>query len=191
MNRKLFVLWIGIFLANCSSNSLSKKNQNAQYFHTEIEQTIKKYNDSTNSTIYIKTHKFNPTKLNFELIKDNLENSKHIIYIFSWRNHLPIAGTNDFESIIYDIDNNKKYFFYNYQKDYKNIILETKSPKDFEQPNFILDHYQSKKNELLKNLQNRFSSAEIGQDYLIVEVEIGKTPKILELTSFTLFDYKD
>lgn len=184
---KLTIVFFIILTIGCSLNH-SKQNTKKKTinFYTEIVQEVKKYNDTAKSGFYLKTKSFDPTKYNFKLIDDKLENSKHVIYLFTWNNHMPTVGTNDFRAIVFDINNDKKYFFYNSQSNYKKINIEYSSSEYFEEPIFILNNYNSGKIEYLKSFQNRYSSAEAGQSYLIVEIESGKTSKILQLEAFSL-----
>lgn len=187
MNRLLFNALILILILGCSSK---KQNINANDFYTEIESGIKKHNSFENDTEYFKTKKFNPVKYIFNSLEKQLKNTNHLVFLFSWDNHLPTAGTMHFQSIVYDFDNNKKYYCYNFVDNNKNIIIEVTLPKDFQTANVVIKNYELNKIDYLRTLQNKFSSAEMGQDYLIQEIDLlKKTNKTLVLKSVTLDDF--
>jgi len=187
MNRLFFNFLILILIFGCSSK---KQNINANDFYTEIESGIKKHNSFENDTEYFKTKKLNPVKYIFNNLEKQLKNTNHLVFLFTWVNHLPSIETKHFQSIIYDFDNNKKYYCYNFVDNYKNIIIEETLPKDFQTADMVIKNYEQNKIDYLRTLQNRFNSAEIGQDYLIQEIDLQKkTNKTLVLKSITLDDF--
>jgi hypothetical protein len=189
MSRLFFIYIILILILGCSSKK-QNINFNANDFYTEIESGIKKHNSFENDTEYFKTKKFNPVKYIFNSLEKQLKNTNHLVFLFSWVNHLPTAGTMHFQSIVYDFDNNKKYYCYNFVDNNKNIIIEETLPKDFQTANVVIKNYELNKIDYLRTLQNKFSSAEMGQDYLIQEIDLlKKTNKTLVLKSVTLDDF--
>ena len=189
MNRLFFIHIILILILGCSSKK-QNINLNANDLYTKIESEINKHNSFENDTEYFKTTKFNPVKSIFNNLEKQLKNSNHLVFLFSWVNHLPTTGTMHFQSIVYDFDNNKKYYCYNFVDNNKNIIIEETLPKNFQTANVIIKNYELNKIDYLRTLQNRFSSAEIGQDYLIQEIDLlKKTNKTLVLKSVTLDDF--
>ena len=189
MNRIYFLCSILILTTACSSQKQSGSN-NADRFYTEVLDGLKKHNSIENDTEYLKTKKFNPVKHIFENLEEQLKNTRNLIFLFSWTNHLPTIGTNDFKAIVYDLDKNKKYYCYNQIDNYKKIIIVETLPENYETENVIIKNYELNKIEYLRTLQNRFSSAEVGQDYLIQEINLlDKTNKTLVFKSVTL-DYK-
>ncbi|MGK4568179.1 hypothetical protein [Flavobacterium sp. 3HN19-14] len=145
--------------------------KNADEFYLEVESGLQKHNVSENDTEYFKTKKFNPVKFIFNNLKEKLKDTNHIIFLFSWVNHLPTTGTNDFESIVYDLDNHKKYYIYNFRENFKNIIIKESLPSDLNGADTIIENYKLNKIEYLKSLQTS-TSAELGQDYLIQNINL-------------------
>jgi hypothetical protein len=189
MNRLVFISIILFLILGCSSKK-QNINLNAKNFYTEIESGIKKHNSFENDTEYFKTKKFNPVKYIFKSLEKQLKNTNHLVILFSWVNHLPTARTMHFQSIVYDFDNNKKYYCYNFVDNNKNIIIEETLPKDFQTANLVIKNYELNKIEYLRTFQNRFSSVEMGQDYLIQEIDLlKKTNKTLVLKSVSLENF--
>ena len=186
MNR-LFFICVNICLIIGCSSQIKDTNQNAFNYYEEIESEIRKYNSQENQSQYYKTNKFNPVDYIFRNLDDKLKNTNHLVFLFSWVNHLPTAGTKHFVSIIHDVSNNKNYYCYNSIDNYRKIFIEEIIPQNYTTANAILENYKQNKISYLKTLQNKFITAEMGQDYLIFEIDFTKKAnKLLVLKSVML-----
>ncbi len=161
-----------IFIVGCSSQK--KLTGHTEALYQKLESGLENLNQSDNDTFYFKSENFNPVKIIFEKLENKLQTTDSLIFVFSWINHLPMAGANHLESIVYDLEKEKTYYLYNYRNDYKNIIVQEIRPDDFNTIDMVFENFQKGDIEYLKNQQNQFSSAEMGQDYLILKIHLGK-----------------
>jgi len=153
----LFLVFILLFITNCSP----------KVYNEVIE--IKNKNNISNpkKPIIIRNKSFSPLKkilsrLEGELTKDN-------IIIFSWVNHLPKTGVNDYYCIIYNYDNEKTFYIKNTKEKIHDIII-CDSNKEFESHSYILDIYLNKGKTLLESLEP-FTSSEFGTSYSLIDTK--------------------
>ncbi|RXM50631.1 MULTISPECIES: hypothetical protein [unclassified Chryseobacterium] len=163
--KNLLGLIMVFIITSCQSQSnILKDVENLQKLHNEQNQ------NSGKSKIYL-GRGFKPIKTILNSLKSELENN-NIILIFSWANTMPIANTNTFYALIYDVNKGKSYYAYNKRENYKNIIVENKSNRYFIDQEYLLNEYL--KNRTLNHLQkfeNQSNSAEVGTDYYLFDTK--------------------
>ncbi|MFY7740822.1 MAG: hypothetical protein ACOVQC_09920 [Flavobacterium sp.] len=158
MRKLKYFLLISLFLLfSCKSN----------IYRNVVE--IKNKNNISNQKklIIIKNKNFSPLKniikkLNGKLSKDN-------IIIFSWVNHLPKTGVNDYYCIIYNYDSKKTFYIKNTKEKIHDIII-CNSNKEFESHSSILNIYLNKGKTLLESLEP-FTSSEYGTSYNLIDTK--------------------
>lgn len=150
-----------ITITSCHSQSNIYKN---------IENLQSVYNEQNAGKSKISLGKnFKPTKTIINKLKSELKNDD-IIYVFSWTNTMPIAGTNKFHALLYDINTGKSYYAYNQVGSYKNIFVEEKRNQFFKEQEYLLNHYLKMKNlDQLKAYEHQANSAEIGANYYLFD----------------------
>lgn len=154
-------------------------------FYSEVISATKSYNDTVKSRIILQHKSFNPTKAIFKKFSSELVNSKHLIYLFMWENNLPTV-TNNFKAIVVDKTSGKAFYAFKSEND-TDITFTTVSPNQFLVEDFVITNYSSNRIDFLKGLQNKFSSAEMGQDYIIYEVDLAnQIEKVTKLSAVTV-----
>ncbi|MCF6167976.1 hypothetical protein [Lutibacter sp.] len=99
---------------------------------------------------FILKSSISPHKIVFKSLKDELKNSSHIIYHFS-----PNAEwySKEFSGVIYDVDNNRYYYFENSNKHPRKITVSEEYP--YPEDNyykFVIDNFRNGKIDYLKKL---------------------------------------
>lgn len=157
MKKLSFVLiFLIIFLIGCG-------NKNYHY----INSIKKDYNIKKENSSIILCHKnFNPSKKVFAKLNNIL--SDDFIYIYSWVNHLPMAGTNHFTVLVYDRKSNKPLYVSNTLEDTKSISIK-ENATGFEEEQLILKYYLEKNIDALISLPPAFSSSEVGSEYYLFD----------------------
>lgn len=117
---------------------------------------------------------FKPIKIILNNLKSELE-SDNIILIFSWANTMPIAHTNKFRSLLYEIETQKKYYANNLADNYKDIVVENKGNQYFIDEEYILKEYLKMNNlDSLKPYEHQSNSAEMGDSYYLFDTKSNK-----------------
>ncbi|MCW1147805.1 hypothetical protein [Flavobacterium lacisediminis] len=156
-------------------SSCSIKNYNS------IENLKELHNhQNPDKLIFLNKKNFNPSKKIFKKINGKITND--FVYIFSWVNHLPIAGTKHFKALIYD-KNSKEVFYVNNTFEDSKTILFSKNVKNFKEEKLILKCYNNGIIDSLLILKPRFVSSEIGASYYIFD---SNEKKVYFLSNFTL-----
>lgn len=155
-----------LIIISCHSQSNIYKNienlQNGYY-----EQNAGKNNMSLGKD-------FKPIKIILNNLKSELE-SDNIILIFSWANTMPIAHTNKFRSLLYEIETEKKYYANNLADNYKDIVVENKGNQYFIDEEYILKEYLKMNNlDSLKPYEHQSNSAEMGDSYYLFDTKSNK-----------------
>lgn len=150
-----FVFFI-LFLNSCA-------NKNYQL----IENIKRNYSiRNGNNSILIKSKNFNPSRKVFSILNNVL--SDDFIYIFSWVNHLPLAGANHFRCLIYDRKSNKTFYVFNTLEDTKSININEDNI-NFKEQKLILKDYLENNLEPLISLPTTFRSSEVGAEYYLFD----------------------
>ncbi|GGD21298.1 hypothetical protein GCM10011343_09690 [Flavobacterium orientale] len=137
-------------------------NKNYQY----IENIKRDHNTGKeNSKIILKSKNFNPSKKVFRKL-NNI--SDDFIYIFSWVNYLPMAGTNHFRCLIYDRKSRRTFYVFNTLENTKSIYIDDNTIK-FKEQKLILNYYLEKNIAALIALSPAFGSSEIGSEYYLFD----------------------
>ncbi len=154
---KYFFLISLLLLFSCKSN----------IYRNVVE--IKNKNNISNQKkqIIIKNKNFSPLKNILKKLKGEL--SKNNIIIFSWVNHLPKTGVNDYYCIIYNYDSKKTFYIKNAKEKIHDIII-CDSNKEFESHSSILNIYLYKGKTLLESLEP-FTSSEYGTSYNLIDTK--------------------
>lgn len=154
-------------------------------FYSEVVTATKSYNDTAKARVVLQRKSFSPTKAIFEKLSGELVNSKHLLYLFTWENKLPTVTTN-FRAVVVDKTTGRAFYAFK-SKAGEEVAWKTALPDDFLIEDFLLKSYSQKGVDFLKSLQRRFSSAEMGQDYVIYEVDlISEINKVTMLNSVTV-----
>jgi hypothetical protein len=158
--KKILYPFLAIFL-------LSAINCSPKLYDEVIE--IKNKNNISNQKkqIIIKSKNFSPLKNILKKLKGEL--SKDNIIIFSWVNHLPKTGVNDYYCIIYNYDSKKTFYIKNTKEKIHDIII-CDSNKEFESHFSILNIYLNKGKTLLESLEP-FTSSEYGTSYNLIDTK--------------------
>lgn len=183
---KILPFFLLLLMLSCASRRgrHSESSLKVPDFYSVVISETNCYNDTAKGNVILKHKSFNPIKTIFGKLSGELANSKHLIYLFSWENNLP-SVTNDFKAIVVDKTTGRGFYAFNLD-DGNEIGLKTELPDEFSIEDFVLKSYSQKRIDFLKSLQNRFSSAEMGQDYIIYEVDlINKVNKLTVLNSVT------
>lgn len=159
--KKLILCVIGIIFIGCSSTK-----------YKQIENLKHSAKDSKCS-IVTSNKNFFPLKEVFK--KLDTEISSNFLAIFSWVNHLPRAGTNDFQCLIYDYDKELIYYTYNKEQDIYDIKISITDTSKFYTEKLILKNYLSLDTANSSKLyKQKFQSAEIGTDYNLLDLKKHK-----------------
>ncbi|MEI6949846.1 hypothetical protein V9K67_21850 [Paraflavisolibacter sp. H34] len=148
-----------------------------------VQSAKNEYNASSNGTLIYLQRKINPLKLIFKRLDRKID-EENFVFIFSWVNHLPIAGTNDFRALFVDNGRNKKRFFYNKIEAPKTVYMVTDN-SNFRDLDFILGKVLEGKVEDLASLPPKFSSAEVGEQFYVFDIKNGKA-KVYIIKNFFL-----
>jgi hypothetical protein len=185
--RRLLPFTLLLLILSCASRrgQSTDANLKASDLYSEVTSAINSYNDTAKARIVLQHKSFNPTKAVFEKLSGELANSEALIYLFTWENNLPTI-TNNFRAIVIDKTTGKAY--YAFKSEAGNMVnVATTVPDEFLIEDFLLKNYSQNGVDFLKSLQNRFSSTEMGQDYVIYEVDlISHTNKVTMLNSVTI-----
>jgi hypothetical protein len=114
------------------------------------------------------------TKLKSVLTENN-------VIIFAWVNHMPKIGTNDYYCLIYNYDNNKKFYIKNSEANIHDLIISNSS-LDFEAEDYILDKYIDKGQVFFDSIAP-FTSSEFGTRYELIDT---KKKQGFSIQGFTL-----
>ncbi|WP_336687733.1 hypothetical protein [Chryseobacterium bernardetii] len=164
--RKLLRVIMLLIITSCQSQSNIYKN---------IENLKNEYNEQNAGKIRISLGKdFKPTKTIIRKLKSELK-SNNVIYVFSWKNTMPIAHTNKFRSLLYEIETQKKYYANNLADNYKDIVVENKGNQYFIDEEYILKEYLKMNNlDSLKPYEHQSNSAEMGDSYYLFDTKSNK-----------------
>lgn len=117
---------------------------------------------------------FKPTKTIIRKLKTELK-SDNVIYVFSWTNTMPIAHTNKFHALLYEITTGNKYYANNLVGNYKDIVVESKNNQYFIDEEYILKEYLKMNNlDSLKSYEHQSNSAEMGDSYYLFDTKSNK-----------------
>lgn len=163
--KNLLVLIMILIITSCQSQSNIFKN---------IENLQKSYNEQNQNSGKSKISigkRFKPIKIILNNLKSELKND-NIIFVFSWANTMPIANTNTFYALLYDVNTGKSYYVYNKLENYKNIIIENTSNQYFIDQEYLLNEYLKNSNlNYLKQFEHQSNSAEIGANYYLFDIQ--------------------
>jgi hypothetical protein len=96
---------------------------------------------------------------------------------------MPKIGTNDYYCLIYNYDNNKKYYIKNSEAKIHDLIISNSS-LNFEAEDYILDKYIDKGQFFFDSL-TPFTSSEFGTRYELIDT---KENQGFSIQGFTLKD---
>ena len=129
------------------------------------------YENNYEDKIVLRDKGFRPNKEIFKKLKTDITGD--FIYIFSWVNHLPIVGIDEYKSILYDKNTRKVYYINNTSENKKRINIATEN-KNFKEEKYLLAGILEGKIDSLVNLKPKYISSEIGCDYCPVQVTKNK-----------------
>lgn len=157
MKKSLFITFLFMpFLFGCG-------NKNYQ----NINNIKKNYNIVKGDNSIILRHKnFNPSNFIFDELDKVM--SDDFIYIYSWVNHLPTAGTNHFKGLIYDRKSKKQFYIFNTLENTKSINID-EDTESFKEEILILNYYLENNLDVLISLSPAFSSSEVGSEFYLFD----------------------
>ena len=95
------------------------------------------YENNNDDNIVLRNKSFKPNKEIFKKLKRNVTGD--FVYIFSWVNHLPTVGVNEYKSILYDKNTKKVYYINNTLENKKKIHVATES-KNFKEEKILINY---------------------------------------------------
>ncbi|MGV3527256.1 MAG: hypothetical protein ACO1OO_00015 [Flavisolibacter sp.] len=113
---------------------------------------------------------FNPATAIFNKLKSKLKDSKYLVYLFTWQNDLPTVAGN-FRAIVFDKTGGKTYYCSG-SGSKRNLHIRTIPSTQELIDEKVLSSYLSDNSDLLRSHQGKFSSAEIGEDYTIYDIDL-------------------
>lgn len=167
--KSIIILFFSLVIYGCSN-----KNYN------QIIDIKKEYENNNDDNIILRSKDFKPNKKIFKKLKSDITDD--FVYIFSWVNHLPIVGIDEYKSILYDKNTKKVYYINNTPENKKKIHITTEN-KNFKEEKKLLDGFLNEKIDSLVNLKPRYVSSEIGSDYYIFD---STSKKAFVIKNFTL-----
>ena len=138
------------------------------------------YENKNDDNIILRNKSFRPNKEIFK--KLNTDITGDFVYIFSWVNHLPIVGIDEYKSILYDKNTQKTYYINNTPENKKKIHIAIEN-KNFKEEKNLLEGFLDGKIDSLVNLKPRYISTETGTDYYIFD---STSKKVFVIKNFTL-----
>jgi len=137
-------------------------------FYTEITSTYPKEKKDD----YLLKSSIKPHKIVFRTLEDKLKNSKHIIYHYA-----PNAewDSKEFSGVVYDVDNNKYYYFENSKKHPSKLIVSDV----YQYPNdnyykFVIDNFRNGKIEYLKKLGEISGHSGVRTEEVIYDINLNE-----------------
>ena len=150
----------------------------------QISIAQRSFNDTSKHGTVLGSFKgFDPSKAIFNKIQSKIKDSKTIIYQFAWQNDLP-SVTGNFRAIVYDQTNGKRFYFSGSAKLKKLHIRTVPTDQDLIDEK-VLNSFLSSNFQKIYSKQGLYTSAEIGEDYNIYEIDLDK-PRVT-LTNFVSF----
>ena len=98
--KSIIILFFLVIIYGCGD-----KNYN------QIIDIKKEYENNNDDNIILRSKDFKPNKKIFKQLKKDITGD--FVYIFSWVNHLPIAGIDEYKSILYDKNTQNIYYINN------------------------------------------------------------------------------
>ncbi len=155
MKKVLHIIWI-LFLVSCSASN----------YKTILD--IKERHRKTENKSIILSHKgFNPSKIIFKKLDKSIGDD--LVYIFSWKNNLPMAS-DQFKALVYDKRTSQTLYVGNNHQN-KNDIVIKQDPNHYDEESLILKYYIGGKIEQLVSLKPQFSSSEVGTEYYLFDTK--------------------
>lgn len=162
MKKITLIIFMYVFSVGCTSLKYSEivslKNN-----HNSINKT---------NSITISNKNFHPLRHILRKLKNSISNN--YIVIFSWVNHLPRVGVNEFQCLVYDYEAKTTYYIKNEEQNIDSFEISRIDDKSFKNEKFIMVNYLLGNLEVLSNYKTKFSSVEFGTDYNFIDLKTKK-----------------